>query len=108
MLLLDEEYFALKFTLNTQSINLNALLRGAEVVERNRTGVGFFTTIKLHSPFPEHDRHSTYWERNFEHKNMPYGGCFMVRLIGSDVLEIEAVAFESHWPEPFQKESFIY
>ena len=108
MQLLDEERFALAFTLSGSSIDLDALLINADVTERNRTGVGFFTTIKLHSSLSERDTRSTYWERNFEHKNMPYGGCFMVRLTDSNVIEIEAVAFESCWPEEFRREDFIY
>ncbi|EMB4326048.1 hypothetical protein RJ492_004568 [Pluralibacter gergoviae] len=108
MQLLEEERFALTFTLSESSINLDALLINADVTERNRTGVGFFTTVMLQCSIPVQDNKSTYWERNFEHKNMPYGGCFMVRLISSNVLEIEAVAFESHWPEQFRREDFIY
>jgi hypothetical protein len=108
MQLLEEERFALTFTLNESSINMDALLINADVTERNRTGVGFFTTVKLQYSIPVRVNDLTYWERNFEHKDMLYGGCFMVRLIGSNVLEIEAVAFESHWPEQFRKDDFIY
>lgn len=108
MQLLNEEIFALKITLSEQFANLDELLDGATVVERNRTGVGFFTTVKLSRLVPTEKIYSKYWEHNFQHSNMPYGGCFMVRLIGSGIFEIEAVAFESRWPEPFREKDFVY
>ncbi|HDX8940969.1 hypothetical protein ABN154_30935 [Klebsiella michiganensis] len=107
MQLFDEERFALVFTLSNQFINLDELLINADVLQRNRTGVGFFTTVRLQCSLPVLESMTTYWERNFEHKNMPYGGCFMVYLMGNDVFEIEAVAYESNWPEPFIKENFM-
>ena len=107
MKLFDEERFALVFTLNSHFTNVDEILVNADVLERNKTGVGFFTTVKLQYSAPILRESPTYWERNFEHKNMPYGGCFMVYLIGSDTFEIEAVAYESNWPEPFIKEDFI-
>lgn len=107
MQLFDEERFALIFTLGSQFINLDDLLINADILERNRTGVGFFTTVRLRYSLPVLESGTIYWERNFEHKNMPYGGCFMVYLMDDDVFEIEAVAYESNWPEPFIKEDFM-
>ena len=104
MQLLDEELFGLVFTLGE---NLNIQFDSADVLERNRTGVGFFATIELSMPFPDVNKGQSYWEKNFEHRRLPYGGCFMVSLVAPDVLEIEAIAFESSWPEPYDRNEFI-
>ncbi|AJZ89765.1 hypothetical protein RI049_10700 [Cedecea neteri] len=104
MQLLDEEYFALTFALGEELV---FQLDSAEVLERNRTGVGFFTTVQLNQPFSKINKEKRYWERNFEHKKLPYGGCFMVSLVTSNQLEIEAVAFEGSWPEPYERDEFI-
>lgn len=108
MQLSDEERFALLYTLSEQSVILEALLDNILVSERKNTGVGFFTTAILSKPFSVGSPAKRYWERNFEHKKMPYGGCFMVSQIEDSILEIEAVAFESTWPEPFIRDEFIH
>lgn len=107
MKLSDEERFALLFTLYEQSGVLKPLLDDALVSERKNTGVGFFTTVILSKPFSTGSPIKRYWERNFEHGKMPYGGSFMVTQVDDLTLEIEAVAFESNWPEPFIQDEFV-
>lgn len=107
MLISDEEQFALLLTLDNHVNNLDALLDGAKVTERNRTGIGFFSTVILRFPLHKNHAEERYWEINFEHKRIPYGGCFMVSQASENTLEIEAAAFESKWPEPFVREEFL-
>lgn len=103
----DEEYFALVFTIQDGVESLNIMLNTAEASERKRTGIGFFSTITFRQPLSVKNFYEKYWECTFEHNKMPYGGCFMIRLVAENILEIEAIAFESTWPESFCKEDFI-
>lgn len=103
----DEERFALVFTIQDGIESLEIMLNTAEVSERKRTGVGFFSTITFRQPLSVKNFDEKHWECTFEHNKIPYGGCFMIRLAAENILEIEAVAFESNWPEPFRKEDFI-
>jgi hypothetical protein len=75
-----------------------------EVVARESTGVGFFTTLRFPAQLPESKR--AQWDWNFTHRALPYGGSFVCWLEGADSLLLEAVAHEGSWPESFQPEEF--
>lgn len=66
----------------------------------------FFLQLRLMSLSDILLTQKKYWERTFRHRYMPYGGCFMVRLEDNLQLELEAVAFESLWPENFVQSDF--
>jgi hypothetical protein len=102
----DEELFALIFTFKEDSNFKTEYLKDAYVIERTNSGVGFFSTIKVDESIGHFANSKKYWERTFRHRHMPYGGCFMVRLEDNLQLELEAVAFESLWPETFVQSDF--
>ncbi|HFI1905112.1 TPA: hypothetical protein ACGPMP_002597 [Enterobacter roggenkampii] len=107
MNLTKEEIFALTFTLRNKLDLLKIVLNEGCVIERSKTGVGFFSTIKLPQIFTLENNKDRYWERGFFHKKLPYGGCFMIAVEDDNCLEIEAVVYESEWPEPFVEEDFF-
>lgn len=106
MKLSDEELFALVFIFEEDSEFKSEYLKNAYVIERTNSGVGFFSTIKVDESIGNFSSPKKYWERAFKHKHMPYGGCFMVRLENNLQLELEAVAFESPWPDTFVQSDF--
>ncbi|RDT50005.1 hypothetical protein DXF93_27580 [Escherichia coli] len=106
MKLTDEERFVLLFTLQSDITVLNAALSTDEVVERKRTGVGFFSTVKVSMTTEFQKSKKRYWEQSFNHQKLPYGGCFMISVGNENCLEIEAIAYESEWPEPFIENEF--
>lgn len=79
---------------------------GATLLDRERTGVGFFSTIKISPPLdalPEVKLR----EFNFEHPAFPHGGSFMCWFITEDTLEIEAVTLGgADWPDNFDPDLF--
>lgn len=79
---------------------------GAAVLQREYTGVGFFSTIRLPRPvqtMPE----VRIREFNFSHPAFPYGGSFMCMFESADSLEIEAVAFGgAEWPKEMDMSAF--
>lgn len=106
MKLTNEERFALTFTLQSNPTVLNAALSMDEVVERKKTGVGFFSTVKVSKEVNVQNSKERYWERGFNHLKAPYGGCFMIFVGRENSLDIEAIVYESEWPEPFIEDEF--
>lgn len=106
MTLTDEELFALIFTFEEDNDIKMECLKNADVLERTYSGVGFFSTIKIDGAFSGEGATKRYWEKMFKHHHMPFGGCFMIRLEDNLQLELEAVAFESLWPETFVQSDF--
>ena len=76
----------------------------AQVVKRDLTGVGFFTSVLLPSRLPSTT--PTYAEWNFCHQQLAYGGSFMCWLDDQQLLELEAVALDEAWPDCFQPDHF--
>ena len=67
-------------------------------IDRKDTGVGFYSTIKLHPPLgtvPD----VKMWELNFTSSKLPSGGSFMCTIVDEGTLELEAVALAgARWP----------
>lgn len=106
MKLTNEECFALTFTISNNPDLLKIALSEGDVIERKKTGVGFFSTVMLPNNSEILSNNERYWERGFNHLKLPYGGCFMIIFGNSNYLEIEAVVYESEWPEPFVEDEF--
>ena len=81
-------------------------MKDAKVLDRDMTGVGFYSTIKLESPLDEVPE-IRMWEYNFKHPDFPYGGSYMCTIVNNSELELEAVTLGgANWPNPVGPELF--
>lgn len=107
MQLTTEELFALREIfrdVNATSTAIGSQLDQAQAIDRKKTGVGFFTTIRLAMPLQEISQQQ--WEWNFEHRRLSHGGSFMCWLENAYTLELEAVSHNGNWPEHFNPNDF--
>lgn len=81
-------------------------LAEATVIERESTGVGFFTTVRLPRALPKVDAVSR-WEWDFAQRDLPSGGCFMAWCECDDVLVLEGVTHGGNWPIHFDAARFL-
>jgi hypothetical protein len=76
------------------------------VVNRDLTGVGFFTTIRFMRRIVGIEE---FWMRDyvFTHPDFPYGGSFNCRFVDDINLELEGVALGgATWPEVIDVHKF--
>jgi len=82
------------------SLAIRKRIGEAESINREETGVGFYSTIKLKSPLVEVPGIRMY-DYNFNHPDFPYGGSFICAVVSVYELELEAVTFGgADWPYP--------
>lgn len=108
MQLTQEERFALEKIFHGNSDFDRAIveqLHLAEVVERDMTGVGFFTTVRSPVHLPENPVRLQ-WDWSFEHSELRQGGSFMAAYEEPDIIELEAVSFDGDWPLVFNRNAF--
>ena len=76
-----------------------------DVIERNFTGVGFISAIKI--PFPVD--HSSVWQRDwiFNHRCLSHGGSFSGWFSGDKISELEGVVNYGLWPDIFKEDDFF-
>jgi hypothetical protein len=101
MKLTDEERFAVSMLFSGDSefdhmVRDNLAGAIVIVIEREYTGVGFFSDLSLPFTVPQRDRHARDW--NFNHTQLQYGGSIMCTFSNTGILEIEGVAFDREWP----------
>lgn len=103
MMLCEQEVLALELIFRSDdelSAAIKQRIEGAESVDREKTGVGFFSKIKLRLPL-DNIPEIRMWDYNFSHPDFPHGGSFMCSVVSENELELEAVAFGgAHWPNP--------
>lgn len=91
---------------NAFNEELLARISSAQVIERDLTGVGFYSTIEFKTPLkniPDYWR----WDRIFSHPQFHFGGTFSCQFISSSMLELEAVALGGvNWPENIDLNKF--
>jgi len=108
MKLTNEEIFALTMLFGDQKFfdeSVISQLDHTEVLERKKTGIGYFTKIKFADPLPDCcDR--KIWDWNFSHKDLEYGGSFIAYYDPPNVIELEAVVHDGLWPKDFDKNAF--
>ena len=108
MNLTNEEIFALNMLFRDKSIFSESILSQQDrvkVLERQGTGVGYFTKIEFPEPLPKCiDKKILDW--NFNHVNLKYGGSFIVYYSPPNLIELEAVVHDGLWPNNFDKNSF--
>jgi hypothetical protein len=107
MTLTEEERFALEMLLagsNATSAAIRAQIDSLEVVERRKTGVGFFTTMKPAAPLRGLVQRQ--WDWTFEHRQLSQGGSFMCWIDDMGNLELEAVVHDGQWPRIFNTGDF--
>lgn len=108
MQLTEEERFALEkiFHGNTDfEKSIIDRLSSAKVVEREATGVGFFTTVQLSNHLPSNHR-CMQWDWSFKHKSLSHGGSFMASYEEPDLIQLEAVSHHGAWPSDFDASAF--
>ncbi len=81
-----------------------ARLDEADVLKRERTGIGFFSTIRFPSVLPESSDRPQ-WDWNFVHKKLSHGGSFICWVEGRDTIGLEAVSHYGDWPA-FNEDDF--
>ena len=88
------------------SSEIKQSLNGADSTNREETGVGFYSTIKLGSPLVEVPDIKM-WEFNFSHPSFPDGGSYMCTVVSENELELEAVTLGgANWPSPTDQTLF--
>lgn len=105
----NEERFALsKLFLGNDafSVSLISQLDSAVVIKREKTGVGFFSTIRFPCPVSELMRQRQ-WDWNFDHRDLMYGGSFMAYFEPPSTIVLEAVAHHGDWPKIFDSQAFV-
>ena len=108
MQLTYEERFALEKIFHGDSDFDRAVvdqLQMVEVVERDMTGIGFFSTVRFPGHLPD-NRGRLQWDWNFNHRDLSQGGSFMASYEEPDIIELEAVAFYGEWPLSFDADAF--
>lgn len=85
---------------NELSSEIKSRLKHAESTNREETGVGFYSTIKLNSPLKKVPDIKM-WEFNFSHPSFPDGGSYMCTIVSENEFELEAVTLGgADWPNP--------
>jgi hypothetical protein len=70
-----------------------------DVTDREQTGVGCYTTIRVQPPLPVLPT-ILIRDFSFEHPRLPYGGSFVATIQTPDQILLEMVAFGGEsWPE---------
>ena len=88
------------------SSEIKKLLNGAMSTNREETGVGFYSTIKLDIPL-EQVPNIKMWQFTFTHPSFPEGGNYMCSIVSEDELELEAVTLGgADWPNPTSQKLF--
>ena len=108
MQLTKEERFALEKIFHGNTDFEKAIidrLNSAKVVEREATGVGFFTTIKLSDHLPS-NQGRIQWDWGFKHQALTHGGSFMASYEEPDLIQLEAVSHHGEWPSNFDANAF--
>lgn len=97
----EQEILAIRIVFHDNTVvsqNILELLDSATVIEREKTGVGFYSTIRLSKPLVDIPN-IRIREFNFEHPEFLNGGSYMCWFVDSSTIEIEAVTLgEEDWP----------
>ena len=106
----EQDEIALRMIFRDQSVfSLEMVKRigSAVSLERQETGVGFYSTIKLNPPLSQIPDVKM-WEFNFSHPEFPHGGSYMCSVLDDATVELEAVTFGGEkWPSPKMSNLFI-
>jgi hypothetical protein len=102
-----EEKFALSQIFagdDEYSVGVRAGLAGAELVSRKDEPHGFQAKIRFASPLPSIVK-AVKMDWYFNHRSMPYGGCFIATYDDPQVIFVDGMSFYGDWP-PFQADAF--
>lgn len=99
----QQDKLALEMIFNNDSqlcTDIKKRIYGAVSINREETGSGFYSTIKLTPPL-HNIPDIKMWEFNFKHPNFPDGGSYMCSIVNEFKLELEAVTLGGAvWPNP--------
>lgn len=108
MTLTEEERFAIVKLFSGQEDFCSEVMKNLnnlEVLARNQTIVGYFSTIKFLVPLKNNPL-QLQWDWNFNHKKLKYGGSFIASFESPDIIELEAIANMDVWPGLFLESDF--